>query len=191
MIPYKTVEEIAKDDSYIGKRTERFYIRPFFRGQSDDIKGFSIIGEEDGWKNVEKIGLYSSTYGVLVEPSRHIISRRMDMDFDHQLLDVEDGKLSIEYAKAEKRAMDDSSIASIMRGTALDRARYFDWLYKKCRDEHVASNINYYEIQAFLEDRLANNSKLAPATFEELFTFIKELRNQTYNMTSTENQKTL
>ena len=187
MIPYNTEAQKVIDDSYIGKGTDRFYIRPFFVGQGgDDIKGFSVIGEEDGWKNWQKVGIYSSTYGVLVEPSRHIRAR--DMDFGRNCtLEIDDGGTIDDYKEAERRALDDPYFK---QNTLLEQSRVLDYLYKQCKSRHVVPHVAYGEIQAFLDARLANGARLTPATYEELFTFIKERRDQSkaYNMTSTEDQ---
>ena len=163
---YSTAEEKERDDKIIGEKTHRFYIGNYTSPKrlGEDIKVFSRFGYYGEIKNVTGYGLFSSKYGILVEPSLNLIFSQGDPNNHDYISDA--GTLSVGFRGEMK----------LKPG------------YEKCQiygpgayyypDQKVISDIKYTEALEVLKYAIekSNGEIIEPITPEELYDVVSKVR---------------
>ncbi len=163
---YITKEEQERDDAIIGRNTPRYYIGNYInpRRLGEDIKVFSKFGDYGDITNVTGYGLFSSKYGVFVEPSINVSFTQGAISENRYITDA--GTLSVGFSGEMKLK------PGYEEGYVYGPGAYY------YPDAKSIGNISYKEAEEVLKYAIekSNGGELKPVSPEELYSVISNIR---------------
>ena len=150
-----------RDNEIIGENTPRFHIEHWIAPSRlhEDIKAFVKRGDFDGITNVTAIGLFSSKYGIFVNPSPSI--RTVEVS----------GNCSDIFYEKEKFYDVPEDIKELDR---LNGKRSPDYYTHTDRLDNITVR-EAKEVLQYVLDK-SNGEKIEPIDAEEMYNFIRDIR---------------
>ena len=163
---YLTREQLERDNDIIGKNTPRYYIGNYISPKrlGEDIKVFSKFGDYGNIKNVTGYGLFSSKYGILVEPSLDLMFSQGRVEENEYITDA--GTLSVGFTGEMKLK------PGYEEGVIYGPGAYH------YPDQKCIGDITYSEVEEVLKYAIekSNGDTIEPITPEELYDVVSKVR---------------